>query len=61
MNTQQKYYFTCNCGCGQISSDLGKNYIRLRKGQKWYKKGCETGKEIVQEFMDGYVVKEADF
>lgn len=55
------YYFICACGCGQLSQDLGKQYIRLRKSQKWYAKGCEKDKAIVQEFKGGNIVKEEDF
>lgn len=55
------YYFVCNCGCGQMSEKLGKDYIRLRKSQKWYVKGCIEGKEIVQEFKGGCVINEPDF
>lgn len=55
------YYFPCACGCGQLSDELGKEYIKLRKNQKWYKKGCETGKETVQEFRGGFIVNESDF
>ena len=58
---QANYYFICACGCGQTSDNLGKDYIRLRKNQKWYKKGCETSKEIVQEFKGGSIVNESDF
>lgn len=58
---KQSFRFICACGCGQMSDELGKEYIRLRKSQKWYSKDCATGKEIVQEFKNGFVVKEADF
>ncbi len=62
MNKQQStYYFICACGCGQMSEKLGKDYIRLRKNQKWYAKECAEGKTIVQEFKGGVVVKENDF
>lgn len=55
------YFFTCSCGCGQMSENLGKDYIKLRKSQKWYAKGCEGKREILQEFKGGNIVKEEDF
>jgi hypothetical protein len=58
---QSIYYFTCACGCGQVSEDLKKQYIRLRKGQKWVAKSCVDNKEIVAEIAGGYVIKENDF
>jgi len=59
---QANYYFICACGCGQTSDNLGKDYIRLRKNQKWYKKGCGGNKTIVQEeFKGGVIVNESDF
>lgn len=56
-----KYYFICACGCGQVSDDLKKSYIRLRKGQKWVAKGCLDNREIVAEIANGYVIYEPDF
>lgn len=55
------YYFLCACGCGQMSEKLGKDYIRLRKSQKWYHKGCVEGKELLQEFKGGYITIDPDF
>jgi len=57
------YHFACACGCGQISEPLGKNnYIKLRKSNKWYMKGCEPKEAtIVTEFKNGVIVKQDDF
>ena len=55
------YYFICACGCGQVSDELGKEYIRLRQGQKWYNKDCAKGKEAVKEFKGGMIINESDF
>lgn len=61
MIKEVKYYFVCGCGCGQVSEELKKQYIRLRKGQKWVTKGCLDNKEIVTEFAGGYIIHESDF
>lgn len=58
------YYFLCACGCGQMSEKLGKDYIRLRKSQKWYTKECAKGKDtsnLVQDFKGGVIFNEPDF
>lgn len=54
-----KHFFSCSCG--QVSEDLGKDYIKLRKSQKWCCKDCKEGKEIVQEFKGGFIVNEPEF
>lgn len=58
---QANYYFICGCGCGQASEELGKEYVRLRKGYKWFSKSCVNGKETVREFKNGVIVKVDDF
>lgn len=60
-SVQYSHYFICSCGCGTVSEPLLKDYIRLRKNQKWSAKGCEGDREIVKEFKGGYIVKESDF
>lgn len=55
-----KFYFTCACGCGVISEDLGRDYIRLKKGENWYNPSCTTEK-IIKEFKNGVIVKENEF
>lgn len=55
------YYFICYCGCGTASEPLEKDYIRLRKNQKWSASGCEGDREIVKEFKGGLIVLESEF
>lgn len=55
------FHFLCFCGCGQVSEFLEKDYIRLRKNQRWSAKGCESDKEIVKEFRGGNIILESDF
>lgn len=55
------YFFICACGCGQNSEDLGKEYVRLTKGKKWYSKDCGKGKVAVREFKGGRIIVESDF
>lgn len=55
-----KYIFPCACGCGQMSEPLEKSYLRLRKRQKWYFKGCEPLGEK-KEFAGGFIIEEDDF
>lgn len=54
-----KYQFVCTCG--QMSQELGKEVIKLRKFQKWVCKDCKDEKEVVQEFKGGYIIKENEF
>ncbi len=57
-----RYIFACACGCGQVSEDLGKDYVRLTGGSKWYAKGCvPTNVMEKKEFKSGFIVKEEDF
>lgn len=55
------YRFACNCGCGQVSEDLEKDYIRLKSNQKWVAKGCEEKKTQVKTFKGGFIIIEEDF
>ena len=57
-----KYSFVCACGCGQTSDELGKDYVRLTGGSKWYAKGCVPKDALEKrEFKGGFIVKEEDF
>lgn len=50
-----RYFFVCTCGCGAVSDDLGKDYIRLKKGQKWFNRDCT--KEKGRQFKNGLIIK----
>ena len=58
-----QFHFACNCGCGTLSHNLGKNYVRLSQGLRWYAKDCVPKDKVSQSKLlgDGYVVREDDF
>ena len=60
MNT--KFFFACACGCGQVSDNLGKEYMRLTRGNRWYAKDCvPKDAQERREFKGGTIVREEDF
>jgi len=58
-----RFYFVCACGCGSVSDNLAKSYIRLTRGLRWYAKTC-VPKDTVSPgnpIAGGFVIKEDDF
>lgn len=53
------WVFVCACGCLGFSEPLGKDYMRLPSGGKWYLKGHEPSQGRI--FKNGVIVKEGDF
>ena len=58
-----RFYFMCVCGCGTASDDLGKNYIRLTQGLRWYAKDCAPKDKLSvgKPLGGGFVIREDDF
>lgn len=55
-------FHVCACNCGTKSKKLGKHYVRIQPGFKWYADGCvPEGVEVVRSFKDGKIIKEGDF
>lgn len=53
---QQIFKFVCACNCGQLSDELGKDYIRLLSGEKWFAKGCQPTEG--KPFKSGFIVRQ---
>lgn len=53
-----RHFFTCGCGCGTVSDNLGKDYIKLKAEQRWFNKNCT--KEQGRSFKNGVIITEKE-
>lgn len=58
---QGRFFFVCACGCGQKSEDVGKEYVRLSGGRKWFAEGCVPEGLKGKPYKGGFIVIQEDF